>query len=263
MKKLNELNLKEKKVIIFDLDGTLIDSIGVWNLVDQQLIYNYSGEKINLEQVQQDRDDFLNNNPSTDIYNAYCEFLIKKYNMNFPDPIELSRIRKDTANEVLKKEVEFKEKASELILELKKRGYTLVLATVTTKNQLEIYYNENKRMLSEMNIKEVFDLITTKEDAKKKKPDPEIYYTIMDYLAVKPNECLIFEDSYTGVLAASKAGIEVVNIYDKYSDKDRRKIVNLADYYIENYQEFIDSCVKKAEEEKTLKLSKVENQQKL
>ena len=47
------------------------------------------------------------------------------------------------------------------------------------------------------------------------------------------------EDSYTGVLAAKKAGIEVVNVYDKYADIDRDNINKETDYFIKNYQEFI------------------------
>lgn len=95
-------------------------------------------------------------------------------------------------------------------------------------------------MLEQMNIAEVFDLITRKEDVKNKKPNTEIYNKIMQYYNALPNECLIFEDSYTGVLASKNAGIEVINIYDKYADLDRKKINEITDYGIESYQEFIE-----------------------
>ena len=95
-------------------------------------------------------------------------------------------------------------------------------------------------MLEQMNIAEVFDLITRKEDVKNKKPNPEIYNKIMQYYDASPSECLIFEDSYTGVLASKNAGIEVVNIYDKYADLDRDKINAITDYSIVNYRQFID-----------------------
>ena len=51
MKKISDLDIKSKKYIIFDLDGTLIDSIGVWNITDQKLIYKYSGLLVDLLEI--------------------------------------------------------------------------------------------------------------------------------------------------------------------------------------------------------------------
>ena len=243
MKNINELKLKDKKVIIFDLDGTLIDSIGIWNMTDQKLIYNYSGKKIDLDYIQIDRDLFLQNNASSDIYVAYSEYLINKYDLSVKDKFELTEIRKNIGNEILRSEVGFKPDVTLLIKKLKELGYILVLATVTTQSQLEIYYKENKKMIDEMNIKDVFDLIITKEQVSNKKPDPEVYYLIMDYYEMPADKCLIFEDSYTGVMAARNAGIEVVNIYDKYADIDREKIDAITDYKVNSYKEFIDLCL--------------------
>ena len=58
MKQLNELKLKDKKYIIFDMDGTLIDSIGVWNRTDQKLIEEFGGMSIDLDNIQTEREDW-------------------------------------------------------------------------------------------------------------------------------------------------------------------------------------------------------------
>lgn len=240
MKKLSELKLKGKKYIIFDMDGTLIDSIGVWNRTDQKLLEDYGGIHIDLNDVQSLRDTFLHENQNKDIYLAFCEYLINKYNLSIKDPKELLDIRWTKSGEILENEMDFKSGVVDLLLRLKELGFVLVLATMTTQVQLDIYTKKNKKMLSQININDVFDLITRKENVKNKKPDPEIYNMIMKYYSATPDECLIFEDSYTGVLAGNQAGVEVVNIYDKYADLDRDKIDELTDYKINNFHEFLD-----------------------
>ena len=240
MNNLNTLKIKNKKYIIFDMDGTLIDSIGVWNITDQKLIVEYAGITIDLDTIQLERDSFLHSNQDSDIYVAYCEYLIKKYGFSIQNAEQLLNIRWDKSGEVLESEMDFKPDVVELISKLKSLGFTLVLATMTTQVQLDIYSKKNKKMLKQMDISQVFDLITRKEDVKNKKPDPEIYNMIMKHYNANPNECLIFEDSYTGVLAGKNASIEVVNIYDKYADLDRDNINAITDYSIANYRQFID-----------------------
>ena len=111
---------------------------------------------------------------------------------------------------------------------------------MSIKIQLDIYFKKNKRMLSQMNMLDVFDYIICQDDVKNKKPNPEIYKKILNRYNANPSECLVFEDSYTGVLASKNAGIEVVNIYDKYADVEREDINKETDYFINNYKEFID-----------------------
>ena len=139
MKELSKLRLKDKKYIIFDMDGTLIDSIGVWNITDQKLIEEYGGMNINLDDIQLERDAFLHSNQDSDIYLEYCEYLIKKYGFNIKDAQQLLRIRWDKSGEVLQKEMDFKPNVVELILKLKSLGFIVALATMTTQVQLDIY----------------------------------------------------------------------------------------------------------------------------
>ena len=239
MKEISQLDLKKKKYIIFDMDGTLIDSIGVWNRTDQKLIEEYGSQTIELNEIQIERDEFLHGNQDSDIYLVYCEYLISKYNFSIKNAEELLKIRWNKSGEVLEKEMDFKESVVQLVLRLKSLGFTLILATMTTQVQLDIYSKRNKKMLEQMNISEVFDLITRKEDVTYKKPHPEIYIKIMQHYNASPDECLVFEDSYTGVLASKNAGIECVNIYDKYADIDRDKIDAITDYSIKSYRDFL------------------------
>lgn len=238
MESINKLNLNEKKYIIFDMDGTLIDSIGIWNITDHQIINFLSGLDIDLAEIQKERDDFLQNNQGSDVYLTYCSYLIEKYNLKLT-PQELLDLRWSISGKYLEEEVDFKPHVTELLIELKNRGYILILATATTQVQLDIYEKKNKKMLEKLNIAECFDLIIRKEDVKNKKPHPEIFLTILNHYGASPQECLVFEDSLQGVIASKRAGIETVNVYDAYSDNDRKTINELTDYRIDSYEEII------------------------
>lgn len=67
---------KDKKLVCFDLDGTLIDSVGIWNQVDAALIQELSGIEIGLDQIQQLRDLQLKAfRHMPDPYLEYCGYL--------------------------------------------------------------------------------------------------------------------------------------------------------------------------------------------
>ena len=234
MKKITKPAIKNKKILIFDMDGTMIDSIGVWNNTDQELIKQFGGPTVELDRIQHDRDMFLNNNRDSDIYAAYMQYLIEKYALKEKNSIVLLDYRWKVSNRILENDMEYKPGIPDLLYALKEKGFILVLATMTTETQLNIYMKKNQKMISSLNLPSVFDFIVTKELVHKKKPDPEIYELILNHYDSKPEECIVFEDSLLGVLAAKAAGIEVITVYDKYSDTDRTRINELTDYYIQD-----------------------------
>ena len=104
-----------KKVIIFDMDGTLIDSVGVWNKVDMELIKELGClEELNEIEIQQQRDNKLREfSKSENPYIEYCKFLSSKYSSNLTGEETLKK-RYDIAQNYLKNEINYKDDVPEL-----------------------------------------------------------------------------------------------------------------------------------------------------
>lgn len=231
---------KGKKVIIFDMDGTLIDSVGVWNKTDEILIRQLAGiEDVEADNVQQMRDSILAQCESDDIYLEYCDYLGKKYNSPMKAE-DILALRWQISDEYIKQQIDYKPNADILLRLLKRKGYTLALATTTTNIQLDAYRNVNPNIRQKADIGEIFDIVLSKEDVKEKKPSPEVHKKILQSFNVTPNDCLIIEDSLIGVRAGVNAGIEVAVIYDKYSDCDREEINRISQYQFNNFEEIIN-----------------------
>lgn len=229
-----------KKVIIFDMDGTLIDSIGTWNEVDRQLMQKLGAvESLTDSEIQKNRDKQLQIfGSSTNPYAEYCKWLGQKYDSNLSGE-DLFKMRYEIVQNYLRNKIDYKPGADEFLQKLKENKFILVIASTTRKPNMDIYRMENQSMMNKARIDDYFSLVYTSEDVEKMKPNPEIFLKVVETLHVEKEECLIFEDSLVGVQAAKSAGIQVVAMYDKYSDGERDEIQKLADYQLENYFEAI------------------------
>ena len=228
--------LKNKKFLLFDMDGTLIDSVGMWNDVDRLFIKALGGSADGTD-VQAVRDSKLREyKASADPYKEYCAFIGEKYGSSL-SPDELVALRYSISKKFTENTIDYKPFADKFIKKLKADGYTLTIVSTTKRSNMDCYRTKNKNIIEKANIDDFFTKTYTREDAKEIKPSPEIYERVLHELNAKAEECLIFEDSLVGVEAANNAGIDVVSFHDRYSDADRNAIISKSKIYFNDFKE--------------------------
>ena len=82
---MNFRNLADLDLVVFDLDGTLIDSNGVNNELDIELVHLLGEKKMSPEEILKERNDTFKNSKGGDIYLNYCEYLKTKYKSNLTE----------------------------------------------------------------------------------------------------------------------------------------------------------------------------------
>ena len=122
----------------------------------------------------------------------------------------------------------------EFIDDLKVNGCKIGVATSAPYANLEL-------ILSKVDIRKYFGSIMASENVKKHKPDPEVYLTSARNLEVNPEQCLVFEDSFSGVSAAINAGMKVVGVLSSHT-KDE---LPPCDLYIEDYSKISYQAISK------------------
>lgn len=101
---------------------------------------------------------------------------------------------------------------SEYIHQLKKQGIKIALVTSSLKFKADI-------ALHKMKLEKVFDVVITGDDIKNGKPDPECYLLAAEKLCIKPEECVVFEDSFAGIEAGKRAGMKVIALSTTNSEE--------------------------------------------
>ena len=230
--------LTKKRAIIFDFDGTLADTVGIWNEVDQLAIKKFCNKNVDLQIIQADRENYLNHHNSGNVYENYVSFLKEKYHCQC-DLDCLINQRREIALDYIINKIDYKKDADKVLKRLKQLGYKLVLATTTARKTIDNYNLKNENLIQKAKFDDIFDYIICNDDITEKKPNPQIYYKSLAMLNLEPEDCLVVEDSLEGIIAAKKAGIQVLNIPDYYAKSNQKEIDKLTDYQVKNFTEFL------------------------
>lgn len=215
--------LKDIDAIIFDIDGTLIESMHVWTDIDDIFLKKYHlTEPENFHEGMEGKS-----------YSETAQYFLDL----FP---ELPHTKEDLENEwhemafeIYTKEMRLKKGAYDFIMTMHEAGIKLGIATSNSRDLAE-------GMLKNNGVLELMDSVWTSDEAKAGKPAPDVYLKVAESLGVEPGRCLVFEDVPNGILAGKNAGMKVCAVEDPFSKAQEKKKRELADYYIQDYDNIKD-----------------------
>ena len=213
--------IHNKKAFLFDLDGTLVDSMWIWESIDVEYL-----DRFGLE-LPEDLHSCIEGMSFSETAQYFKE--------RFSIPDTLEKMKSDwnrMAWEKYTQEVPLKSGIREFLRYHRARGVKMAVAT------------SNSRELAEAvsavhGLTDTFDVIVTGCDVAHGKPFPDVYLEAAVRLGVDPSECLVFEDVVAGIQAGRSAGMEVAAVEDAYSLYQERQKKELADLYIADYQELL------------------------
>lgn len=209
--------LENKKAVIFDLDGSLVDSMWMWREIDIEYLGRFG---IALPEDLQSNIEGMSFSETA---------LYFKTHFDIPDSIE--QMKSDWNRMAWDKytyEVPLKPGIKEFLQGCREHHIKLGIAT---SNSRELVDN----IAAVHGLHDYFDCIMTSCEVAKGKPAPDIYLAVAEKLKVPPSKCLVFEDIIPGIMAGRNAGMEVCAVEDDYSVQDRAAKQELADYYVKDF----------------------------
>jgi len=203
------------KAAIFDLDGTLVDSMHVWDHICRDWL---TGRGIAPENELEQKIALMTLTQS-------AEYVIRHYNIDLPS----SRIMKEWEDMVLyqyEHTIPLKDGAAELLKLLAAKGIKMGIETSSFPAACE-------NILSRHGIRGYFSAIVYSDSVNRDKTFPDIFLACARKLGVEPADCVVFEDFYTAIAGIRAAGMGVAAVYDASGAAHWEKFKQEADYAAE------------------------------
>ncbi|MBQ3842347.1 MAG: HAD family phosphatase [Ruminiclostridium sp.] len=206
------------KGAIFDLDGTLFDSMGFWSHLDERFL-----KKHGVFPVPQDY--------MLEIAHLGAVETAVYTKKRFGFTMEVEEMMQEWHEDAVgyyRDEVTMKPGAEEYLRKLKNAGIKLAVATA---NSRDLYMPAVLRL----GLDGVFSAYAEVDEVGRKKGFPDIYELAAQRLGVKPAECAVFEDIYVALMGAKAGGFITVGVYDETSERDKELIKGSADAFVDSF----------------------------
>jgi len=207
------------KAAIFDLDGTIVDSMWLWSsLADRYL------QSVGIK-------------PPKGLFRHFRKMSLDESCHHMKEMFDLEgdvdEVKKDIEDLMAfhyREKFQPKPYALETLRELKDRGIRMALATASYESIANI-------VLDRYSIEDCFEFIQTVDNTGIEKDQPKFFQLAIDRLSLKPESIWVFEDALHCIESAKECNLKVVAIEDESAQADREDIRRIADIYIEDFSQ--------------------------
>lgn len=207
------------KGAIFDFDGTLVDSMFIWESFGEDYLRSLGKE------------------PKENLCKTFATFTLehaaKYYRQHYGVTLSVEEIVCNVNEIVLQSyrtKVRLKSGVAKFLERLKNQGVNMCVATVTDRFIVE-------EVLERLGVRKYFSEIFTCSEVGCSKESPEIYNVALNYLKTDKKDTVVFEDSFYALMTAKNDGFSVAGVFDKH-EKNQALMKANADYYISDYNHF-------------------------
>lgn len=207
------------KGAIFDFDGTLFDSMWVWENIDVEFLSRYN--KAPNEKIK----------ASLNELSVRMSAKLFKEEFDLPHSVEeIMTVFGEIAGDRYKNDILPKPFVIDFLQLLKKHNIPMCIATASIKNNVIM-------ALERIDILKYFDFIISGEEMKTGKDNPEIFLLCAKKMNKNPQEVFVFEDALHAIKTAKSAGFVTVGVYDKWAENETEAIKSMCHYYINDFSE--------------------------
>ena len=217
------MNINTFDAAVFDMDGTIMDSLGIWERIDHDFLEVRRGIVV----------------PGSYMHEiaamSFAEIAVyTKERFNLPDtPEELMQEWTDMAAYEYAHNVPLKPYVKEYMEKLKLSGKKIILCTSSP----EYFF---KAALKNNEVYEMFDGFANTCEAGCGKDNPKVYLLAAQKAGVVPEKCMVFEDVITGIKTAKSINMQTCGVYDERNIRKQDELKSVCDFYIESFQDLVE-----------------------